>query len=363
LDAARPRTTQRRNAFAPSVWYALCFLPGVPKGPTTSSAPLFLKNAPLLLAPASAEKKGPPLKAATPDRRPDATDIARSRSRFDSVQASLKPKPKQQLDRFIRLHRVPTRMIAKVGKNRVFRGREKLAAQQMYAVVYDAAHHGKVGPQRARRFIKHVLPALSEGRIRIRMAVDDAYHAAYHGRNQPTGRYSPNTLYLSPHGLDISKRATRGILVHESEHIAFDSMRVPRTRLESERIGHGAFADYMLRDSGAMIPVPGGFKLDPDAFHRVQFRHYNSIDRKVLFDTFAKAAQKNADNGRLDLNGTLAELGRRVGQWITSNSGLPQTFEDVYVDALKTNNPNYALLYRDEIRAMLSQPVAADGLP
>ncbi|MEO1336208.1 MAG: hypothetical protein AAFV29_11220, partial [Myxococcota bacterium] len=183
------------------------------------------------------------------------------------------------------------------------------------------------------------------------------------GRNQPTGRYSPNTLYLSPHGLDISKRATRGILVHESEHIAFDSMRVPRTRLESERIGHGAFADYMLRDSGAMIPVPGGFKLDPDAFHRVQFRHYNSIDRKVLFDTFAKAAQKNADNGRLDLNGTLAELGRRVGQWITSNSGLPQTFEDVYVDALKTNNPNYALLYRDEIRAMLSQPVAADGLP
>ncbi|MEM7677374.1 MAG: hypothetical protein AAF449_15350 [Myxococcota bacterium] len=270
--------------------------------------------------------------------------------------------PEQQLERFIRFQGVPAAQMNRVGQNTIYRGREKMAAKQMYAIIYDAAHHGKVNPERAQRLIKHVLPALIDGRLRITLKDDASFIAAYHGKNSRTGRYTPNTLYLPADGINIYRRATRGILVHESEHISHDAMRIPRSRLESERLGHAAFAEYMLRDVGALVPVKGGLRLDNYAFHRIQFEHYGTVDRKMMFEIFAAAAQKNADQGRLHLNGAYAGFGDRVGEKIVEISGLSGSFEDIYVNALQKNSLRHVTQTRSEIKRALSMPVPSDGL-
>ena len=242
-----------------------------------------------------------------------------------------------------------------------YTGAEKLEAMKMYAIIFDAARGRRVDPSRAERFERFVLPALEQGRLGIRLRNADGAVAEYFGHNvSDRPSYEPNTLYFPERGIQLADRASRGMVIHEAEHVARDGARQVRTILQSEFDGHDAYADYMLRDSGAMVDTPAGPRLDYASFHEMQKTEHSAPDRKQIFERFAAMAQANAEAGRLPLNGVLEELGTRVGEFLISSGGRPESFRAIYTDAMERSR--WFRTPRRVIERQLERPAAADGL-
>ena len=105
---------------------------------------------------------------------------------------------------FVRFNGVSGPGLSRVAQQPRYTGAEMVSALSAYAILYDAAYHDKVGPERAQRIINHVLPALEEGQVGIRLmdfVREDA--ALYFGWNESNDRYEANTLYLPKKGIDL----------------------------------------------------------------------------------------------------------------------------------------------------------------
>ena len=299
-----------------------------------------------------------PVSTASTARAAEASTLDAIRIRFGLDASAV-----AQLQAFVSFQGVPESRLVRVGTNERFQGPEKTVAMQVFATLYDAAHHAKMRPERARALVDHVLPALEHGAIGVRLHDSDEFDAAYNGRNAGTKRgLEPNTVYFPKSGIDLGLRSTRGLIVHEADHIAADAIRELRSFGASEYSAYRTHADYLLRDSGALVPDGDGFRLNHAAFQAMQASELSVPVRKLVFEVFAEAAQRNADAGRAAQNDLYAELGHKVGPFIAEQSGWPGAFEDVYAGFLQRNKLRFARVSLDDIKRMLARPAPADGL-
>jgi hypothetical protein len=286
-----------------------------------------------------------------------------SAASLDELTARHRLDPKQiaELKEFAKKSGVPERDLLKVASNERYSGAEKTEAMKAYAIAYDAAQNGKLSAGRAQGLKEHVLPNLLEGKIGIRLRDMGDSRAQYNGRNEGnTSKYEANTMYLPKEGLNLQSREDRGVLVHESQHAVQDSSRKELTFLQSEKDGHAAYADYILRDSGAIKDTPNGPQLDYNKFSEVLARNNDVGDKKSLLQQFSDAADVNWKNGKGELNGILNELGRDAAGHVR-NLDSELSFEEAYIKQ-KANQSFEPKKTEAQIASELNQSAPKDGI-
>lgn len=259
---------------------------------------------------------------------------------------------------------MPLTDLVRIGESPRYSGAEKLAAMKAYATAYDAAHHGKLSPERAEAFRRTVLPALLDGKVGIRIRDGDGARAQYNGRSADNSkRFEPNTLYF-PSELELGRPEVRGVIIHELEHVVQDAERREQTFLEAEREGHTAFADYLLRESGAIVPTARGTAVDE---RRVQALiektpGLEAADKRAIAELVEGIVAKNRAEGREALNGGLADDPAAL-EIVRDLTGEPRrSFEEEYVAKRAHDPSNLGGKTEEQLRRDYQQRAPNDGL-
>lgn len=202
-----------------------------------------------------------------------------------------------------RAARVPWSTLEGVAAACPGRPADRFAAMQVYALLRHAIIWGHVRPVTAAALERHVLPAIVSGRLRVEAPADptsgrsSAGSAAYF--------FEANTLRLGVCPVDLDDVLQASVIVHEAQHAVQDGERRRGTLLEFERDAYTVAADYMLRASGAVVPQPGGTRLDVAPLQDLLTHTMDPVELERLESSFREHAFANLRAGRPELNGPL----------------------------------------------------------
>lgn len=221
----------------------------------------------------------------------------------------------------------PMSKVARLVASGHYNGDELVAAVKTLAILHEASQPGRLSAAMQEHLSKAVA-AIETGALKFGVQTQGGAYASYN---------SLRNLMLLPADLDLSSPTVRSFVIHEAIHVAQDADQENVTLFASEKNGHLAAADYLLRNAGVVSSKEEGSRaFDVEKFQALVYEVFANGAGREPTDQWAIGEmayrfllQEGVDTGEVNKEDLLTLVRY-------SDSDGPVAFENLYSQAEST---------------------------